>query len=74
MRGRGRYTYPDLKLAPLNFLYWRAVFEPAHFIMERKMMLGIKERAERRGLAGLAEHGTGIETGGEPTRIEWAKP
>jgi hypothetical protein len=23
-----------------------AVFEPAHFIMERKMMLGIKERAE----------------------------
>jgi hypothetical protein len=29
------------------------VFEPAHFIMERKMMLGIKERAEN--LA--AEHG-----------------
>ena len=27
-------------------LYYRAIFEPAHFIMERKMMLGIKERAE----------------------------
>lgn len=24
------------------------VFDPAHFVMERKMMLGIKERAERR--------------------------
>lgn len=47
VRSRGTYTYPDLKLDPLNFLYWRGIFEPAHFIMERKMMLGIKERAER---------------------------
>jgi hypothetical protein len=23
------------------------VFEPGHFLMERRMMLGIKERAER---------------------------
>ena len=29
-----------------NLLY-DFVFDPAHFIMERKMMLGIKERAER---------------------------
>jgi hypothetical protein len=34
---------PPLWLAPLNFL----VLEPGHFIMERKMMLGIK--AARRG-------------------------
>ena len=47
VRSRGTYTYPDLKLDPLNFLYWRGIFEPAHFIMERKMMLGIKDRAER---------------------------
>ena len=32
------------------------VFDPAHFIMERKMMLGIKRRAEERlpGLAAVA--------------------
>ncbi len=47
VRGRGVYEMPDLKLAALNFLYWRGIFEPAHFIMERKMILGIKERAER---------------------------
>jgi hypothetical protein len=23
------------------------IFEPAHFIMERRMLMGIKERAER---------------------------
>ena len=32
----------------LYWLYNRAIFEPAHFIMERKMMLGIKQRAERK--------------------------
>ena len=45
IRGRGEFN-PDLKNAFLNFLLWRVVFEPAHFIMERKMMLGIKDRAE----------------------------
>ena len=45
IRGRGEFN-PDLKNALLNFMLWRGVFEPAHFIMERKMMLGIKERAE----------------------------
>jgi len=48
VRGRGDYN-PDLKNAFLNFLAWRVVFEPAHFIMERKMMLGIKQRAEGDG-------------------------
>jgi hypothetical protein len=46
---RLRATYePRLPLAPLV----HAVLEPAHFIMERKMLLGIKERAE--GTAGGA--------------------
>jgi hypothetical protein len=45
IRSRGEFN-PDLKNALLNFILWRGVFEPAHFIMERKMMLGIKQRAE----------------------------
>jgi hypothetical protein len=31
---------------PLGRLFWLLVFEPAHFIMERKMMLRIKQLAE----------------------------
>jgi hypothetical protein len=31
---------------PLGWFVNYVMFEPAHFIMERKMMLGIKERAE----------------------------
>ena len=38
---------PDLNNAVLNFLLWRVFYEPAHFIMERKMLLGIKARAEK---------------------------
>jgi hypothetical protein len=38
--------------------WWRATrlvgFEPVHFVMERRMMLGIAERAERRPPAKLA--------------------
>lgn len=45
VRGRGR-SNPDLGNDLLNFLCWRLLFEPTHFIMERKMMLGIKHRAE----------------------------
>ena len=45
IRGRGEFN-PDLKNPIINFLLWRGIFEPAHFIMERKMMLGIKQRAE----------------------------
>jgi hypothetical protein len=51
IRSQGDYN-PDLKNAVLNFLLWRVVFEPAHFIMERKMLLGIKERAEKLGRNG----------------------
>ena len=46
IRSQGDYD-PDLRNAVLNFLLWRVVFEPAHFIMERKMLLGIKARAEK---------------------------
>lgn len=41
VRGSGEWA-PGL----LNWLLAYAVFEPAHFIMERKMLLGIKNRAE----------------------------
>jgi hypothetical protein len=37
---------PDFNNAILNFLVWRVVVEPASFMMERKMMLTIKQRAE----------------------------
>jgi hypothetical protein len=47
IRGRGEFN-PDLKNGLLNFLLWRGIFEPAHFIMERKMLLGIKQRAEHK--------------------------
>jgi hypothetical protein len=43
VRTRGDGT-PNVALAPFGFL----VFEPAHFIMERGMLLGIKARAEGR--------------------------
>lgn len=41
IRGRGGWG-PGL----LNWIVKYVVFEPAHFIMERKMLLGIKQRAE----------------------------
>ena len=41
IRGRG-----DLKPGLINWLGAHLLLEPAHFIMERKMMLGIKSRAE----------------------------
>lgn len=45
IRSQGDYE-PDLRNPLLNFLLWRVVYEPAHFIMERKMLLGIKQRVE----------------------------
>ena len=54
VRGRGSLS-PGL----LDWLYQHALFEPAHFIMERKMMLEIKRLAERRAAkpAGLLREG-----------------
>ena len=42
LRGDGNPTLVSSLLAPIGLL----VFEPAHFIMERGMLLGIKRRAE----------------------------
>ena len=41
MRGRGESS-PRLRERFIGYAFW----EPAHFIMERKMMLSIKQRAE----------------------------
>jgi hypothetical protein len=43
-RGAGK---PNVALAPVGLL----VFEPAHFIMQRRMLLGIQDRAEGQGPA-----------------------
>jgi len=43
-RGAGTPSLRGVALGPVSLL----VFEPAHFIMERRMLLGIRDRAERR--------------------------
>lgn len=49
VRSRGDYT-PTV----LNAFMWRAMVEPLNFIMERKMLYGIKQRAERHARLGTA--------------------
>lgn len=44
LRGPGTPSLPGVVLGPATLL----VFEPAHFIMERRMLLGIRDRAEGR--------------------------
>jgi len=44
LRGPGTPSLLGVVLGPANLL----VFEPAHFIMERRMLLGIRDRAEGR--------------------------
>jgi hypothetical protein len=51
IRGRSDWRAPSL----LNWVGHYFVFEPAHFIMERKMLLGIKERAEKMQQGGSLE-------------------
>ncbi len=46
---RNRWTTAG---GPLGFRLYMALIDPAAFIMERKMLLGIKERAERAGSTG----------------------
>jgi hypothetical protein len=41
-RGAGRPSIPSLLAGPLNVF----VFEPMHFVMERRMMRGVRDRAE----------------------------
>src|SRR5450759_4977125 len=43
LRGPGTPSLQSVALSPLGVLG----FEPAHFVMERRMLLGIKARAER---------------------------
>jgi hypothetical protein len=40
---------PAIRQPLLHFLYWRVLYEPAHFVMERKMLLEIKRLAEAAG-------------------------
>jgi hypothetical protein len=40
---RSRDDYPPTLT---NVIIWRLITEPVHFVMERKMLLGIKQRAE----------------------------
>lgn len=49
MRAPGSRSFGAFLLAPLNVF----VFEPAHFIMERGMLRGIRERAERTSMSGV---------------------
>jgi hypothetical protein len=44
-RGASRVTWLGFVLAPVNVFF----FEPMHFVMERAMLRGIRERAERVG-------------------------
>ena len=64
IRSQGGYN-PDLKNPILNFFLWRVVFEPAHFIMERKMLLGIKARAEKLARAHLVPQGSNRAAAGD---------
>jgi hypothetical protein len=36
----------DFAPTPSGYLWWKYGIEPVHFVMERKMLKGIKERAE----------------------------
>ena len=52
-RGDAHPTMSTVVLAPLGLL----VFEPAHFIMQRAMLLGIRDRAERSASVALRTEG-----------------
>lgn len=45
---RNRWTTAG---GPLGFRLYMAFIDPAAFVMERKMLLGLKERSERAGSA-----------------------
>jgi hypothetical protein len=45
----------DFNPTPLGLLANKYALEPVHFIMERRMLLGIKERAERAWAAGVMD-------------------
>jgi hypothetical protein len=43
-----RYPSMEIKQSKFTTAYYYALFEPLHFIMESGMMMGIKEKAERK--------------------------
>lgn len=45
VRARGTFD-TGWKSALLNYIIWRFLYEPIHFVMERKMMVNIKKLAE----------------------------
>ena len=60
----------DWKPSLLRSLIHYCVFEPAHFIMEQKMMRGIKARAEQAGVEVAAPAATGPNASKpQPTRM-----
>ena len=53
--------YPYEYDGAVEMLYYYAILEPAHFVMESGMMLGIKERAERSYMQDLRGGGLAAE-------------
>lgn len=43
-----RYPSMEIRQSAFNTLFYYSIFEPLHFIMETGMMMGIKQRAERK--------------------------
>ena len=43
-----RYPSMEIKQSKFATVYYYALFEPLHFIMESGMMMGIKQKAERK--------------------------
>jgi hypothetical protein len=43
-----RYPSMEVKQSKLSTIYYYGLFEPLHFIMESGMMMGIKQKAERK--------------------------
>jgi hypothetical protein len=62
-RGRGRVGH-----GPLGWLIHHALFEPAHFVMERKMLLEIKRLAE------ATERAVDGEQSRRGLNMEWSSP
>jgi hypothetical protein len=56
---RNRWTTAG---APLSFRLLKALIDPAAFVMERRMLLGIKQRAERDGSAAAQARSPAIRT------------
>jgi len=57
MRARGE-CQPRVRDRVIGYAFW----EPAHFIMERKMMLSIKDRVERANAPAASTAGGTVQT------------